>query len=95
MYVEGSGSGSIGQVLKVNPQSVVNWLKADTAKLLAVPVPNRPRTAELDELYNITAMHFQSTTLCIIALRLLPGKFSNNSAFLSKISNKPFTRCWE
>jgi hypothetical protein len=51
MYLEGSSYGSIGRVLKVNPQSVANWVSAYTAKLPAAPVPNKPRKAELDELY--------------------------------------------
>jgi transposase-like protein len=51
MYVEGNSYNAIGRILKVNPQSVVNWVKQYTAKLPAAPVPNRPGTAELDELY--------------------------------------------
>jgi transposase-like protein len=51
MYVEGSSYGSIARVLKVNPQSVANWVSAYTAKLPVAPVPNQPRKAELDELY--------------------------------------------
>jgi|ERR1051326_6147706 transposase-like protein len=51
MYVEGNSYNAIARILKVNPQSVVNWVKAYTAKLPAAPVPHRPRTAELDELY--------------------------------------------
>lgn len=31
MYVEGSSYGSIGRVLKVNPQSVANWIAQYTA----------------------------------------------------------------
>ena len=51
MYVEGSSYGSIGRVLKVNPQSVANWVSQYSAKLPAAPVPNTVRKAELDELY--------------------------------------------
>ena len=51
MYVEGNSYNAIGRILKVNPQSVVNWVKAYTARLPAAPVPERPKTAELDELY--------------------------------------------
>ena len=51
MYVEGNSYHAIARILKVNPQSVVNWVKWYTAKLPAAPVPKRPRTAELDELY--------------------------------------------
>ena len=51
MYVEGSSYGSIGRVLKVNPQSVANWVNQYTAKLPPAPVPKKVRKAELDELY--------------------------------------------
>jgi transposase-like protein len=51
MYLEGSSYGSIARVLKVNPQSVANWVSQYTTKLPAAPVPHKPRKAELDELY--------------------------------------------
>ena len=51
MYVEGNSYNAIGRILKVNPQSIVNWVKAHIASLPATPVPGKPRTAELDELY--------------------------------------------
>lgn len=51
MYVEGNSYGAIGRILKVDPQSVANWVKQPIAKLPPAPVPEKPRTAELDELY--------------------------------------------
>ena len=51
MYVDGSSYGSIGRVLKVNPQSVANWVSQYTAKLPKAPMPAKVRKAELDELY--------------------------------------------
>jgi transposase-like protein len=51
MYVEGNSYHAIGRILKVNPQSVVNWVKQYTTKLPAAPLPDKLRTAELDELY--------------------------------------------
>lgn len=51
MYVEGNSYNAIARILKVNPQSVVNWVKAYTNKLPAAPRPARPKIAELDELY--------------------------------------------
>lgn len=51
MYVEGSSYGSIGRVLKVNTQSVANWVSQYTAKLGPAPVPSKVKKAELDELY--------------------------------------------
>ena len=51
MYLEGSSYGSIGRVLKVNPQSVANWVSAYTAKLPKAPLPEKVKKAELDELF--------------------------------------------
>jgi transposase-like protein len=51
MYVEGNSYNAIARILKVNPQSVVNWVKHYTAKLPTAPVPSQPKIAELDELY--------------------------------------------
>ena len=51
MYVEGNSYRAIARILRVSPQSVVNWVKAYTAKLPDAPVPDQPQTAELDELY--------------------------------------------
>lgn len=51
MYLEGNSYNAIGRILKVNPQSVVNWVKAYSAYLPAAPQPERPGVAELDELY--------------------------------------------
>lgn len=49
MYVEGNSYHAIARILKVNPQSVVNWVKSYTAKLPAASVP---KVAELDELFS-------------------------------------------
>jgi len=51
MYVEGNSYGSIARILKVNPQSVANWVSRYTAQLPPAPVPKKVRKAELDELY--------------------------------------------
>jgi len=51
LYVEGSSYGSIARVLKVNPQSVANWVSQYTTKLPDAPMPAKVREAELDELY--------------------------------------------
>ena len=51
MYVEGSSYRSIARILKVNPQSVANWVNAYTAKLPPASMPNKVKKAELDELY--------------------------------------------
>jgi transposase-like protein len=51
MYVEGSSYGSIARILKVNPQSVANWVQSYSAKLPPAPLPNKVKKAELDELY--------------------------------------------
>lgn len=51
MYVEGSSYASIARILKVNSQSVTNWVMAYTAKLPPAPMPRKVKKAELDELY--------------------------------------------
>ncbi len=51
MYVEGNSYRAITRILKVNPHSVVNWVKSYTAKLPNTSVPKRPKVAELDELF--------------------------------------------
>ena len=51
MYVEGSSYRSIARILKVNPQSIVNWVSDYTASLPPAPMPNKVKNAELDELY--------------------------------------------
>ena len=55
MYVEGSSYGSIGRVLKVNPQSVANWVSAYTVKLPKAPLPEKVQKAELDELFTFVS----------------------------------------
>ncbi len=52
MYVEGNSYGAIGRILKVNPQSVANWVKSYTAKLPPAPLPSKIKVAELDELFS-------------------------------------------
>ena len=51
MYVEGSSQRSIARILKVSPQSVANWITAYVSQLPPTPVPQKPKVAELDELY--------------------------------------------
>lgn len=51
MYVEGSSYRSIARILKVNPQSVANWVSRYTTNLPPAPMPNKVKKAELDELY--------------------------------------------
>ncbi len=51
MYVEGNSYGSIARVLKINPQSVANWVGAHIANLPPAPLPKKVKKAELDELY--------------------------------------------
>lgn len=51
MYVEGNRYGAVARILKVNPQSVANWISQYTAKLPDAPMPEKVKKAELDELY--------------------------------------------
>ncbi len=62
MYVEGNSYNAIGRILKVNPQSVVNWVKQYTAKLPAAPVPSKPKIAELDEMYSFVGQKKTKST---------------------------------
>jgi transposase-like protein len=62
MYVEGNSFNAIGRILKVNPQSVVNWVRQYTAKLPSAPVPSKPKTAELDELYTFVGQKKTKST---------------------------------
>jgi transposase-like protein len=51
LYLEGNSFRSIERLLKVNHQSVANWVKAYSEKLPKAKVPEKPRVAELDELF--------------------------------------------
>jgi transposase-like protein len=51
IYMEDSSYGSIGRVLKVNPQSVANWVSAYSAQLPKAPLPAKVKKAELDKLF--------------------------------------------
>lgn len=59
MYVDGQNYRRTGRNLRVNHQSVVNWVKAAAQKALDAPVP-RPSMAadtvvEVDELFTFVA----------------------------------------
>ena len=55
LYLEGNGFRRIGRLLSVNHQSVVNWINAFHAllhaKKMALPVPGKVSTLEMDELF--------------------------------------------
>lgn len=51
MYVEGSSQRSIARILKISPQSVSNWINAYVSQLPSAPMSQKPKVAELDELY--------------------------------------------
>jgi len=51
MYLEGNSQRAIGRILKVNQQSVANWVRAYVEKLPQEKRPEKVHTAELDELY--------------------------------------------
>jgi hypothetical protein len=55
LYLEGNGFRRIGRLLKVNHQSVVNWVNAYHAQLRMkkspAPVPGTSATLEMDELF--------------------------------------------
>ena len=49
--VEGNSQRSIARILKISVQSVSNWIETYIAKLPSAPKPQKPKVAELDELY--------------------------------------------
>ena len=51
MYLEGNSFRSIERLLKVNHQSVANWVKAYSERLPTAQVPEKLKVAELDELF--------------------------------------------
>jgi transposase-like protein len=51
LYLEGIGFRGIGRILKVNYQSVINWVNAYTAQLPQADMPKEPKVGELDELF--------------------------------------------
>lgn len=62
MYVEGNSYGAIARILKVNTQSVANWVRQHTANLPSAPVPAKVRKAELDELYTFVGQKKTKST---------------------------------
>ena len=51
LYLEGMNLRRIGRILRVNHQSVANWVNAHADGLPAAPVPETVETEELDELF--------------------------------------------
>lgn len=65
MYVEGNSYGAIARVLKVNPQSVANWVRTHTAQLPPAPLPAKVKKAELDELYTFVGQKKTKSTFSL------------------------------
>lgn len=51
LYVDGMNLRRIARTLKVNHQSVANWVKAQADQLPDAPVPGEVAIVELDELF--------------------------------------------
>ena len=51
LYLEGNSFRSIERLLKVNHQSVANWVKEYAERLPNAHMPGKPKVAELDELF--------------------------------------------
>jgi transposase-like protein len=51
MYVDGGNFRRIARHLKVNHQTVANWVREHAAALPAAPVPEDVKDAEMDELF--------------------------------------------
>ncbi|MBK9925628.1 MAG: hypothetical protein IPP66_10080 [Anaerolineales bacterium] len=49
--MEGNSFRSIQRLLRVNHQSVANWVKAYSEQLPNAQVPEKPKVVELDELF--------------------------------------------
>lgn len=62
MYVEGNSYGAIARILKVNPQSVANWVRNHTTNLPPAPLPGTVKKAELDELYTFVGQKKTKST---------------------------------
>lgn len=67
LYLEGNGFRRIGRLLKVNHQSIVNWVTAAHAQMAARPDPTptiaRPQTLEVDELFTFVQSKKRKPTL--------------------------------
>jgi transposase-like protein len=51
LYLEGNSFRAIGRILKVNYQSVANWVNACAAQLPSPEMPTDPKVGEMDELF--------------------------------------------
>jgi len=51
LYLEGNSFRGIERLLKVNHQSVANWVKGYSERLPRAKLPQKPKVAELDELF--------------------------------------------
>jgi transposase-like protein len=51
MYVDGGNFRRIARHLKVNHQTVANWVAEHAEALPAAPVPEKVKDAEMDELF--------------------------------------------
>ena len=52
LYLEGNSFRSIERILQINHQSVANWVKTYSEKLPKAKIPEKPKVAELDELFS-------------------------------------------
>jgi len=63
LYVEGTGIRRIGRLLRVNHQTVTNWINAAAAKVQPTPPqPSESAVIELDELYTFVAQKKTKST---------------------------------
>ena len=62
LYVEGNSFRSIARLLGVNHQSVANWVKEYSERLPKAQVPEKPKVAELDELFTFIGKKKTNTT---------------------------------
>ena len=66
-----AGFGLIGRILKIDPQSVANWVTVYTAKLSAAPVPDQPKE---NEVYLLTVV--DRATHCVLSWEVVAERTS-------------------
>jgi transposase len=62
MYVDGMNLRRIARHLKVNHQSVANWVNTYAEQLPKAPTPDKVTTIEMDELYTFVEHKKTDTT---------------------------------
>ena len=62
LFLEGISFRGIARILRINPQTVANWVNAHAEKLPEVPMPDAPKVGELDEMFTFVEDKKTDTT---------------------------------